>query len=395
MKILHVNEHLARRGGVETYLLSVLPMLEQRGMAQHVAYAEGDSAEYASSTCIPGIKAAGFLKQSDVKSQMTSLLERERPDVTHIHNFRNVGAVQACLDYGPTVMTTHDYRTVCPASTLFYKNTREVCPRTCGPACFTTTLTKHCLTPRPGYAAYYYHRARWSTRNAGRYARVIAPSTGARDRLVQAGFKGRDVAVLPYFCPMEVADSPRPIPEQPTITYIGRIAPNKGHEFFVRALGQLPSDVRGVMVGSITEEVGNDLMELAAESGAGGRLRLRKWASRQEIRDILDETTVFVFPSLWPETLGIVGLEALARGVPVVASDIGGVREWLRNEDNGLLVQPKQPSQIKDAVLRIAESHESLLQYGRRGIETVRERFLPRQHVDRLIQLYEATASAD
>ena len=56
------------------------------------------------------------------------------------------------------------------------------------------------------------------------------------------------------------------------------------------------------------------------------------------MQQVLQHTTVFTFPSLWPETLGIVGLEALSQGVPVIGSDIGDVREWLQDGVNGCLV---------------------------------------------------------
>lgn len=394
MKVLHVNEHLAHKGGVETYLLSLLPMLRERGVEAGFVYDAGDGDLFRPSMRVEGLQQAAFGAEAAARQQMAAVLERERPDVVHLHNFQNVGVVEACLDYGPTVMTTHDYRSVCPANSFFYKRTQEVCGRDCaGPGCFTTTLRKHCVTPRPRYAAYFYHRVKWLARNAGRFAHVIAPSAGARDRLVRARFAAPHVSVLPYFCPVAPAARPRPLPEATTITFMGRIAPNKGHEFFVQALGLLPADVAGVMVGSFNDENERYIRQLAAAHGCERRLTLRKWATRQEVQAILDETSVFVFPSLWPETLGIVGLEALARGVPVVASDLGGVREWLRDRENGVLVQPKSPAQIADAVRFLTETPERLQAFGMRAIETINERFLPAHHADELVRLYHHVAA--
>ena len=394
MKVLHVNEHLARKGGVETYMLSLLPMLPDYGVSPTFVYAKGDASIFTPSISVPGIHKTGFKNDAPSQKHMESVLSQEKPDVIHIHNMQNLGVLRACLSYGSTVMTAHDYRTVCPASTFFYKRTREECKRTCGPGCFTTTLTKHCLTPRLNYASYYYKRARWITKHANRFSHVIAPSHGAQKRLLEAGFNQDKMSVLPYFCPLEPTSKPRPVPEKITMTFIGRIAPNKGHEYFVEALGQLPENVHGVMVGSFTPPNEALIDELAQKFGCKHRLSLRKWATRPEVIEILDQTTVFIFPSLWPETLGIVGIEALSRGVPVVASDIGGVREWLEDGVNGHLVQPKQPGQIRDAVLKIIEKKDTLIAYGENGIKTVRERFLPTQHTSQLVQLYERIACA-
>lgn len=393
MKVLHINEHLARKGGVETYLLALMPMLEARGIAQQVIYDEGDPAEHAASFSVHGIKEARFGAQKAVYRQVLEILQRERPDVVHIHNFQNVGVLQASLDYGPTVMTTHDHRAVCPASTQFYKRTQEVCSRTCGPGCFAVTATRHCLTPRPRYATYFYHRSSWCIRHAHRFAHIIAPCRDAKERLGRAGFDSTSVTVLPYFCPLEPATEPRNVPETPTITYIGRIASNKGHEYFVEALGLLPETVQGVMVGSFTDESERAIQALAQQHGCQGRLTLRRWATREEVLQILDATSVFIFPSLWPETLGIVGIEALSRGVPVVASDLGGVREWLRDGENGRLVPPKSATLIKEAVLELTASTETLIESGKRGIATIREAFMPARHTERLVDIYEDAAS--
>jgi glycosyltransferase involved in cell wall biosynthesis len=389
MHVLHLNRHLARKGGVETYLLSLLPRLSSRGITSTWVYQEGNGDTYHPSICVRDLGEAGFLQQGKAREAVTRVLQREHPDVVHVHNVRNVGVLQACLRYGPTVITTHDYRWVCPANSFFYKKTQEVCERTCGPGCFSTTLTKHCLTPRPHYALYFYYRAQWAIRNSSRFAEVIAPSGGAKDRLVAAGFDTEGVNVLPYFCPLEPAEEPRALPERPTITYIGRIAPNKGHQVFIRALGLLPDEVKGVMVGSISEKTRGELQQYAEEHGCGDRLTLRPWASRSEVLEILDRTSVFIFPSLWPETLGIVGLEALSRGVPVVASDLGGVSEWLMDGENGFKVSPKNPEEIRDSVSRLLEDETRLLRFGRAGIRTIHDRFMPAMHARTLTRLYE------
>lgn len=393
MKVVHINEHLLRKGGVETYLLAVLPMLEERGVSTHVVYGGGDPALWSSSTALPGVSRASFTEDATAARQLRAILDAEQPDVVHVHNVQSLGVLRASVDFGRTVMTTHDFRSICPANTFFYQNTQEECGRDGAElGCFKTTLTKHCLSRQPHYGAYFYRRARWAMSNYDRVSRVIAPSGGARDRLLRAGVSAESVDVLPYFCPVEPAERPRALPKRPTITFMGRIARNKGHEYFVEALGLLPQRFQGVMVGSFDPSSEAAVRDLAEEHRCLDRLQLRPWASRGEVRDVLDSTTVFVFPSLWPETLGIVGLEAMARGVPVVGSDIGGVREWLEDGVNGRLVEPKAPQAIRDAVLDLTASEQRLNSAGAAGLRTIRSRFMAHQHVDRLTDIYARVA---
>jgi glycosyltransferase involved in cell wall biosynthesis len=251
------------------------------------------------------------------------------------------------------------------------------------------------VTPRPQYAAYFYRRAKWGIEHASDFAHVIAPSKGAQEKYESSGFEDASMSVLQYFCELEPTDTPRPVPDPPTITYLGRVAPNKGHEYFIEALGRLPDSVQGRMVGSISDDLAESLLDLAEQFGCVERLHLHGWASRAEVVDLFDQTSVFVFPSLWPETLGIVGIEALSRGVPVVASDVGGVPEWCLEGETGYRVPPKDAPAIADRVGHLLSDEDRLRAFGERGIELIHERFRPEQHVDRLLRIYDRVQTAN
>lgn len=393
MTVLHVNENLSLDGGVETYLFSLIPRLAERGVSSVVAYGQGDSEVYGPAHHVPEISKAGFQYQRAARRHMRGTLETVQPDLVHVHNVQNVGVVKACLDHGPTVLTTHDHRWACPANTFYHRRTREVCDRTCGLGCFTTTLTKHCLTPRPQYALYFYYRVKWGLRTAGDFAHIISPSTATKERHVEGGMPSETITPLPYFCSLEPRTEPRPLPDPPVITYIGRVAGNKGCEFFVEALGNLPTQVHGRVVGAASEEDKATVRNWADEHGCAERLAVEGWADRDEIPSILDQTSVLVFPSLCVETLGIVGLEALSRGVPAVASDVGGVREWCLDGETGFVVPPKDAAAIADRTRHLLSDDERLRAFGRRGLGQIRERFTPEGHVDRLQGIYERACS--
>ncbi len=390
MKVLHINIHLALKGGVETYLLDLFPRLKAKDIHCSFGYSQGDPSLVEDAVHIEGLESIGSAEEEEMRQRLGDLLKARRPDLVHIHNVQNVGVLRAAFDFGPTVVTNHDYRWVCPANTFFYKRNQSVCPKAgAGLSCFTTTLVKHCLTPRPRFARYFYHRSRFATEASHRFNGIIAPSRGAKQRLEDAGFPAGNITVLPYYCPIEPRKTPRPVPERRTITFMGRIAPNKGHEYFVEALGLLPEDVRGILVGNMGEEEQKYIDGLAEKHGCADRLETRHWAGREEVPRILDETSVFIFPSLWEETLGIVGLEALSRGVPVVGSDLGGVRDWLDDGVTGRLVEPKDAAGIRDGVLDLTESRVRLETAGINGIRTIQQRFLPEQHTETLIRLYQ------
>lgn len=390
LKILHVNEHLAWCGGVETYLLSLVPELERRGHEAVLVFSKGDAGLAKSSHYVPQLSQAGRQADQNGYRALRRILQEEKPDVAHVHQTYNTGVIRACFESVPTLVTAHDFRYLCPASSLYFRRTQEVCPKTAGLGCFATTLAKRCLTPRPRQALSFYQRVRWFSRHSHRLSRLIAVSGYVRDRFVQSGMPSERVTVLPYFCPTEPLAAPRPLPPRPTILFIGRVRPIKGYRYFVQALGLLPEAVRGILIGDVSPEQEPELRRLAADSGCADRLEIRPWVDREGIADVYHEASVFVFPSVCPETLGIVGLESLACGVPVVASDVGGVREWLHEGKTGLLVPPKEPRALAAAVGKILASESLASEMGLNGISLVRQKFARELHVETLLGYYRA-----
>ncbi len=395
MKVVHVNSHLAWAGGIEVYLLSLLPRLDELGHEQVLVYGTGEPGLWHRSHHVPLVNRAGRAARRAGHDSMRKLLADEAPDLVHVHNIHNTGVLEACLESVPSVLTAHDYRFICPASTFYFRRSRGICQRVCGPGCFTTTLIKKCMTLRPSYVFKHYDRVRWFLRTLGRWAHVIAPSESARVRFLQVGMPASRVTTIPYFCPVKPLAEPPPQSQNPTVLFVGRIRENKGYGDFIRALGLLPKSISGMLVGDLTPRRAEAIRRLAAGAGCPNRLEVRPWAAREEIDAIYRKASVFVFPSVWAETLGIVGLEALACGVPVVASDVGGVREWLKDGATGLLVPPKDPQAIADAVLRILESNGRARGMGRAGIALIGERFSPDEHVQTLIDLYQSASQTE
>lgn len=388
MRVVHINEHATAVGGVEVYLHDLASRLNAEGVEQQYWYAVGESAAVGCSALqLPEISRIGRRAEREGLSAVQRLLRAFRPDVIHLHRVYNPGVMRACVEYGPTVVTCHDYLYLCPAASFFRRRTRTICGRQASAACFLITLWHHCLTPRPRYALAYYRRVRQFFGWKERFAAVLCPSDSVRERLLDHGFPAQRTYTLPYFCPLEPRDEPRPLPRQPAILFMGRLRSIKGYDVFLQALAMLP-DVTGILVGDIHGAAAETACRLKEEWGCDGRLECRPWARRDELPDLFARASVFLFPSIWPETLGIVGLEALSCGVPVVASDVGGVRQWLRHGENGLLVPPKDPSALAEAVRNLLASPERLLTMGRAGIASIREKFLPSQHIERLLAIY-------
>jgi glycosyltransferase involved in cell wall biosynthesis len=141
----------------------------------------------------------------------------------------------------------------------------------------------------------------------------------------------------------------------PYVAALGRHVHQKGFDVlidaFAKAAGRLPAGWRLAIAGE--GEATASLRALVSASGLDDRVVLTGRLQRTEVVRLLRHASAFVLPSRH-EPFGIVNLEAMAAGAPVVATAVGGVPELVHDGDNGLLVEPEDPGALADAIVRVA-----------------------------------------
>jgi glycosyltransferase involved in cell wall biosynthesis len=160
----------------------------------------------------------------------------------------------------------------------------------------------------------------------------------------------------------------------------------KGIQYMIRAFSSLLdkfSNAHYVIVGD--GEYRKPLEELARTLGVADRVRFLGY--KENIPELLSTSNLFVFPTL-NDALPTVLLEAMATGLPIVASEIGGVPEILVHEKNGLLVPPANVSCLIDACDRLLSDRKLASRLSEAGREVIIQRFNIHQQVDTLKGLY-------
>lgn len=138
------------------------------------------------------------------------------------------------------------------------------------------------------------------------------------------------------------------------IVSVGRFVPRKGFDVVVRALAAIPDTELVIVGGPDRSELHCDpearrLVELATELGVVDRVQLYGSVAREDMPAILRSADV-VACTPWYEPFGIVPLEAMACGVPVVASAVGGMLDTVVHDVTGRLVKPKSPAEVAAAI---------------------------------------------
>ncbi|MCI4366013.1 MAG: glycosyltransferase family 4 protein [Thermoplasmata archaeon] len=226
----------------------------------------------------------------------------------------------------------------------------------------------------PGSRTYARAVARLTLRPADR---IVAQTTIESDLLRSLGVDPGKIARIPDGLDLAefagVPVSARP-PECRTILFVGRLYPEqKGLDPLVRAMAALPPDFE-LQLRLVGEDWGGEALvrRLAQELGVTDRVSLTGPLARSELLGEYARADLFVLPSLF-EPYGIVLTEAMAAGLPIVASRVGGIPEVVADGENALLCPPNDPVALAGAIERLARDGELRARFARAGRERVQQ----------------------
>lgn len=198
---------------------------------------------------------------------------------------------------------------------------------------------------------------------------------------------------LTQFRPMaekHLAESKLGIPCK--ILYLGWLGKAKGCFDLVDAALEAHSQGIDMIVDLVGGELVSGELELLRKKINAAKLedyvRLHPLAYGKEKLDFLQDADIFVYPS-YAEGMPMAVLEAMACGLPIVASRVGGIPDLIQDGKNGILVEPGRPEQLAGAICRIARDHELRNSMKKANYQQACEQYDIEQHVKQLVQLYQ------
>jgi glycosyltransferase involved in cell wall biosynthesis len=181
---------------------------------------------------------------------------------------------------------------------------------------------------------------------------------------------------------------------RPTIVYVGRLARNKGTSVLIDAIRlvvQQTAPLRVLMIGSGTDAYVRQLKETVAKSGLADVVEFPGFVPRDDLPSYLARAHIFTAPSHFEGGPGLVNLEAMACGLPVVACAGSGAAEVVEDGANGFLVTPGSPEELAAALLKLLTRPELREQIGARARQYVLEHAASDTCVERIEQFYFAS----
>lgn len=170
---------------------------------------------------------------------------------------------------------------------------------------------------------------------------------------------------------------------------VQRLAPRKAVEYLIYAMSIVSKEnpkVKLLIVGDGPEKA--RLMELTKKLGINRNVAFKGSVDSQDLPKYYLACDIFVLHSLY-EQFGIVLVEAMACGKPVISTKVGAIPDIVENEKTGLLVEPKNPKQLADAILKLANDEKLRKRLGEEGMKKAKEKYDWNIIVEEYLNAYE------
>jgi len=174
----------------------------------------------------------------------------------------------------------------------------------------------------------------------------------------------------------------------PEILFVGRVNPEKGSEFLFKALKEIDTPLKVNIIGDGTSI--STLKDMAKNARWAHEIYFAGWVDNDQLNQYYQRAALLVVPSVWPEPFGINGIEAMSYGVPSVAFDVGGISDWLRHEETGLLVPRLDINALSTAIVEITKNREKNIQFGKIARQIAAKEYGIDTHMKELISIFES-----
>jgi len=335
----------------------------------------------------------GFVSGWRLKNVLRRILREFNPDIVHVHGcFTTLSPplLSEIRHSKPVVGTLHDIRPFCFLMTRRLTSTQSLCTRRCGLGCFSSG----CVTFRGPVDAARLAR-RWLVDSATldqwrMLSRIVVPSTYMLELATQHGIPAQRLRLVNHGTRVPVTlPTGKVSGALPKILFLGGLIEYKGIALLIEALQLLPRNAwEAIIVGD--GPMRSAVEQKLADTGLARQVTLCGHVEdRAVIEQLLADARMLILPSIIPESFSLSGIEALAMGTPVVSFGLGGIAEWLRDGENGLIAATGDIRDLARQMKKLLDDSTLAESMVMRGRKLVQERFTENGAFFTLLAVYD------
>jgi glycosyltransferase involved in cell wall biosynthesis len=391
MRILFVHDRFGAFGGAEVNVLTTATGLQERGHTVGILHGPHTGKGEAPWTntfefCFP------FGRGSEPAAEVAAF-QGFQPDVIYVHKVSDLEVLERLLDTDtPIVRMVHDHDLYCMRSYKYNYFTRHICER---------ALSPFCIFPCGAFIARDHDGAlplKWVSYTAKirelelnrKFHRLIVATQFMKDELLRNRFDSNKIEVHSPVPRGGDASWGSSFSDRNYIVYAGQLIRGKGVDVLLESLAQVRVPFTCFIFGDGDHR--QFCEKLSRKLGLADQVFFKGYVSPDEIAVFYRECSAVAVSSVWPEPFGAVGLEAMRFGLPVVAFDAGGIKEWLINGHNGFLVPWMDRAAFAARVEELLGDKSLARQMGERGRQLVVEQYEFSKYISGLENLFAQVA---
>ncbi len=336
----------------------------------------------------PSSAGGSFSRRTRFPSSLKKELERISANYDVIH-FLNTSSIIEVKTKAKKVATINSYGNFCPKSNLFYKE-KGVCEG-CNFSKFIPCLLssgymgkvklRWYLKYNPFFWLVSYQNYKKRKNALSSIDQFIAISEFTKEQLLRGGVLEKKIEKIPNLVEIREAKEEYPLEKNGVkVTYLGVLEKIKGVSLLIRAFNEIKVKATLLIVGEGSER--KNLEKLADD-----RVRFLGKVNYGVTSSIYQQSDIIVLPSLWPEPLSRVLLEALYFGNPIIATKVGGNLECIVEGENGFLVNPKV-REIQEKLESLSKNKELREKMGKKGKELFQRKFNSEKIIKNIRKFY-------
>jgi glycosyltransferase involved in cell wall biosynthesis len=443
MKILQINKFFYLKGGSEKYFLELRNLLKKNNH-QVIDFSMKDKKNLPSpfseyfieptdlgdpvSFRRPGLLFKKILKliwNKEAQKKLEILIQKEKPDIAHIHNIHHeisLSILPVLKKHKiPVVQTLHDYQIICPNYKLYSQG--KICEK-CQKHKYYKCFLNKCV--RDSYSVslfvalenYFY----WLSRIYDKIDIFIAPSKFLKNKFIEFGIPENKIVYLPNFMEAQKChsfslchsrESGNPLvnddelknkreiikefrnnknenfssKQNNYLLYFGRLSEEKGVDVLIKAMLLINKNIKLKIVGNGPEK--ENLKKITEKLKINNQIEFFGYKNQNELKEIIKNSLAVVTPSQWYENCPLSILEAFSFGKPVIASNLGGIPELIKNGGNGFLFEPGNAKDLSEKINSLFENSERINSMGKFAQEQIEKKHNPEIHYQKLMEIYQ------
>ncbi|MCC5788447.1 MAG: glycosyltransferase family 4 protein [Opitutales bacterium] len=388
MKILFVHDRFGAQAGAESNLFHTAVALKGLGHELSIAHGQGTGKE--ESNWGEVFTHCYRLSHDSIVPDFAEAMATVSPDMVYLHNSPDPSLITFLADARtPVVRMVHDHKLFCLRGCKYTPWSRRPCERALGAYCVFPCggVLARSSGSRRSFDWVSYRQKQRELSDHKKFERLIVASNYMKLELLRNGVEASRIEVHPPVPPpVKIAVEPS-FSDVNRLVYAGQIARGKGVDVLLRALAKVQTPFECIILGEGHHRAYCEA--LSRRLNLTGRVIFRGYVPQAELTSIYASASLAVISSVWAEPFGATGLEAMRCGLPVVAFDTGGIKDWLQDGENGFLVRWKDHRRFAECVEVLLQDKVLARRLGTQGQRLAAEKFDFRRYVDGLENLFE------